>query len=58
MRQTLSDFYELGVGVYIDDIFIFSDTFEEHLSTLDLVFRKLAEENFTIILLWIWKNAN
>ena len=48
MREILSEFYDLGVGVYIDDIYIFSSNEEEHLAALDLVFNKLHRENFTI----------
>ena len=37
----------LNVGAYIDDIYIFSKTFEEHKSTLQKVFDILMENNLT-----------
>lgn len=32
--------------VYLDDIIVFSDTFDEHLEHLEIVFKKLQEANF------------
>ena len=40
-------FYE-GVGAYVDDIYIFSDSLEEHLETLDKVFTILTQNNMTV----------
>lgn len=34
--------------VYIDDILIFSDTFEHHLEAIEAVFQKLIEHNFKV----------
>ena len=37
-----------GVVVFIDDLIIYSDTWEEHLMRLEQVFRRLAEANLTV----------
>lgn len=37
-----------NVVAYIDDIAVFSDSYEEHLATLDTVFAKLNEAGFSI----------
>ncbi|GFW76831.1 retrovirus-related Pol polyprotein from transposon 17.6 [Trichonephila clavipes] len=44
--QTISDF----ACVYIDDLEIFSDTWEEHLNHLEEVFKRLEHFNFSVIL--------
>jgi hypothetical protein len=36
------------VGVYIDDIGIFSDSWEQHLAVLCIVLQKLQENGFTV----------
>ena len=37
-----------GVEVYVDDIVIFSDTWEEHLKRLEQVMFQLKEANLTV----------
>lgn len=37
-----------GVTVYIDDIVVYSDTWSQHVSQLDAVFRALAEANLVL----------
>ena len=37
-----------GVGVYVDDIVIFSDTWEEHLKRLEKVLFWLGQANLTV----------
>ena len=45
MEQVLSG---LDMDVYIDDIAIFSDTFEEHIAQLDKVLSRLQEHGFPV----------
>ncbi|GFV80950.1 retrovirus-related Pol polyprotein from transposon 297 [Trichonephila clavipes] len=42
--QTISDF----ACAYIDDLAIFSDTWEEHLNHLEIVFKRLEHFNFSV----------
>ena len=37
-----------GVDAYVDNIFIFSKTFEEHLSTLKIVFESIIKHNLSL----------
>ena len=48
MRNTLGDALNEYALVYIDDIIIFSDTFEEHLIHVQKVFDKLKEKNWKV----------
>ena len=36
------------VGVYIDDVIVFSETLEKHLQHLDLVLKRLKEANLKL----------
>ena len=38
----------MGIGAYIDDLYIFTDTFEEHVFALEQLFKRLIERNFTV----------
>jgi hypothetical protein len=44
LRSETSDF----VVCYVDDVLIYSSSFEEHVAHLDIVFRKLTDAGFTI----------
>ena len=44
----LSPLYDEGVGSYIDDIYVFSDTFEDHLNTMEKLFDILDENDMTV----------
>ena len=46
MEEVLCDILE--VNVYIDDIRIFTDSWERHIEVVDEVMRKLEERGFTI----------
>ena len=48
MTYVLQDFLDDFVAVYIDDVVIYSKTFEEHLEHLEKVFKKLRESNLMI----------
>lgn len=48
MQGVLAPFLWIFALVYIDDIVIFSTTFEDHLGHLDQVFRAIAEANITL----------
>jgi len=48
MNYVLQDYLDDFVAVYIDDIIIYSKTFEEHLEHLRKVFTKLKEANLMI----------
>ena len=48
MDDILRDLYDKGVGAYVDDIFVFNATLEEHLKTLSLVLDRLQENNLTV----------
>lgn len=48
MSQVLKAFNWKFVLCYIDDILVFSPTFEKHLEHLDEVFRRLREANLTL----------
>ena len=37
-----------NVGVYIDDIILYNETFEEHMGNLNKVFQRLKDHNLTI----------
>jgi hypothetical protein len=43
MNEVLSDMLNNGVVVYLDDINVYSKTFEEHLEKLEEVFRRLKD---------------
>jgi hypothetical protein len=47
MDELLWEFIEF-VCCYIDDIFVFSDTFEDHVNHLDLLFTKMKEANLAL----------
>src|SRR6266508_6967636 len=48
MNYILHDYLNDFVVVYLDDILVYSDTFEEHLAHLRKVFDKLQETNLVI----------
>ncbi|CAL8111754.1 unnamed protein product [Orchesella dallaii] len=48
MDKVLGDYKWLFVLAFIDDIIIYSNSFEEHLEHLDLVFKRLLEFGFRI----------
>ena len=48
MQGVLAPFLWMFTLVYIDDIVIFSKTFDEHLSHLDQVFKAIAESGITL----------
>ena len=50
MNEILAEFYENGVGVYIDDMYVYSKDMRSHLRTLGKLFDKLERENFTVSL--------
>ena len=45
MTSTMSDFIFKILLVYLDDILVFSNTFEDHLSSLEKVFQRLEQIN-------------
>lgn len=48
MARVLKDFNWKQVLIYVDDVLIVSDTFENHLKQLDQVFERLQIENLTL----------
>jgi hypothetical protein len=44
MNDTLSDFLHKFVNAYLDDIFVYNCTLDEHLEYLRLVLQKIKEE--------------
>lgn len=48
MQATMSDLIFQILLVYLDDILVFSETFEQHLERLETVFRRLAETGLKI----------
>jgi len=48
MEDCLSDLNMKICFVYLDDLIIFSDTFEEHIERLDIVFNRLRECNLKL----------
>ena len=46
----ISELGDENVGAYVDDIYIFSDTLEQHMATLGGLFRILLENNLTVSL--------
>ena len=48
MDHILRDLYPEGVGAYMDDIYIFSNSFQAHYQTLDRVLRRLDDNNMTV----------
>lgn len=48
MVHILQQYIGRGIGVYLDDVFIYSDTFEEHEKLLAYVLRRLGEERLFI----------
>lgn len=48
MQNVLAPFLWIFALVYIDDIVIFSLTFEEHLTHIDRVFKAISEANITL----------
>ena len=48
MNEVLKEFMGKFVIVYLDDIFIFSKTLEEHMMHIRMVFEKLREEKLLI----------
>ncbi len=62
MYSTLQDLIEEGgVMVYLDDVMIFSETFEEHLDLLKKVFLRLRKECLKLkpkkMQLWLLKGS-
>ena len=37
-----------NVGIYVDDIIVYNNTFEEHLKTIERVLQKLKEVSITL----------
>ena len=50
MDRMLESLADRNVGAYVDDIYIFSDTIQEHLESLDLVLKTLQEHGMTVSL--------
>ena len=48
MEECLGDYNMSICVIYLDDLIIFSDTFEEHLRQIDLVFTRLKECNLKL----------
>ncbi|KAI3351186.1 hypothetical protein L3Q82_005611 [Scortum barcoo] len=48
MQATMSDLIFQILLVYLDDILVFSETFEQHLERLETVFKRLAETGLKI----------
>ena len=48
MQEVLAPFLWIFALVYIDDIVIFSKSFDDHLKHLDLVFKAIAESGITL----------
>ena len=48
LRLALGDGTESFVLAYVDDILVYSKTFEEHLEHLNIVVKKLTESGFTL----------
>src|SRR5919197_1410394 len=48
MNHIMREFLEKFVLVYIDDVIIYSETFEEHIEHLKQVFEKLRESNLMV----------
>jgi hypothetical protein len=48
MNHVLQEYLDEFLTVYIDDIVIYSETFEEHLIHLEKTFRKIKEANLTL----------
>ena len=48
MEECLGDYNMTICVIYLDDLIIFSDTFEEHLRRLDLVLTRLKECNLKL----------
>ncbi len=48
MNYVLHDYLNNFVIVYLDDILVYSDTFEEYINHLRKVFTKLKEANLVI----------
>jgi Reverse transcriptase (RNA-dependent DNA polymerase) len=52
MNSIFQDYIRVFIHIYLDDIFMFSDTIEEHQQHLELVFNKLHEHS---LYLWVEK---
>lgn len=48
MQVIMSDLVFQILLVYLDDILVFSDTFKQHLETLETVFQRLAETGLKV----------
>ena len=48
MQEILSPFLWIFTLVYIDDIVVYSKTFEEHLKHVDVVLKAIAESGLTL----------
>jgi hypothetical protein len=48
MADVFQDYLNIFVHVYLDDVFVFSDSIEEHEQHLALVFDKIQEQEFLI----------
>ena len=48
MENIFSDLLQDSVEIYIDDIGIFSNTWDEHLTTIHTVLQRLQENGFSI----------
>ena len=48
LHELLAPLYHKGVGNYVDDIYIFNDTEQEHLATLKELFEILVINNLTV----------
>ena len=48
IKKTLSDLKDRGVEVYIDDVGLFSNSFDEHMSLIKEVVQRLQDAGFKI----------
>ena len=50
MNEMIAELGDENIGAYVDDIYVFNDTYENHMNALESLFKVLLKNNLTVSL--------